>query len=700
MQWGARNALKAGRAALLLSLGAAGVLLPSSSWAQAPASEPALTLTLALALQDTPHNTQDSPPPATAAQPSSTTTDTTTGTGSNSDTSAQRPNFNLEIDTDHAAVKTLLEQHLALHRYRLLPGLRRAELTRLMSAADADIRKLLGNMGYFAPTLELVLQDVPRDSEETPLVRIHVQPGEQAVVMALDIQVRSPQGNVSSASSPDSTAPAAFAASATPGSEPGQADPPGNWQRQAVVRNWRLPAGQPFSQEAWAAAKKEGLSRLQERRYPTARLSESRADVDADTLQVRLQAHYDSGPLYYFGPLRVEGAQRYDSAGIARIARIPVGAQYQQRYLLEAQQRLAASGFYDSVFLTLDTAAADPDAPEAQVAVLAQVREATLQKWEYGLGVSTDTGPRLSIEHRHNRLPGLGWQAHSKIQLDQSNPLLSSRLQSLPDEGGWHWFVAAQAQRAELADYTVNSLALSGGRSKSAERIDRQYFVRYDMASPRDKDKERGAPPSSSSISANYGWTGRYFNNASSPTRGHGLALEAGIGWTLTPQRTPFVRTAGRWLYIHPLSQRDSVTKRRSRLAVRTHLGSLLARSDAVMPLTLLFLSGGDTTVRGYSYQSIGTRSPWGLQMGGRYTLASSVEWQRPMVLAGNTKDWEHTLFVDAGSVSDRLRADKIYIGAGAGIRWNSPVGPLQADLAYGLQSHKMRLHLRLGFNF
>ncbi len=69
-------------------------------------------------------------------------------------------------------------------------------------------------------------------------------------------------------------------------------------------------------------------------------------------------------------------------------------------------------------------------------------------------------------------------------------------------------------------------------------------------------------------------------------------------------------------------------------------------------------------------------------------TLAASAEWQRPIVLAGNRKDWEHTVFLDAGSVTDEPGNNvQIFVGAGSGIRWNSPVGPLQADIAYGFKT-------------
>ena len=77
-----------------------------------------------------------------------------------------------------------------------------------------------------------------------------------------------------------------------------------------------------------------------------------------------------------------------------------------------------------------------------------------------------------------------------------------------------------------------------------------------------------------------------------------------------------------------------------------------------------------------------------------------SVEWQRPIVYKGTMTDWESTLFMDAGAVADRAGDLSARVGVGAGVRWRSPVGPLQADVAYGVQAKELRLHLRLGFSF
>ena len=61
------------------------------------------------------------------------------------------------------------------------------------------------------------------------------------------------------------------------------------------------------------------------------------------------------------------------------------------------------------------------------------------------------------------------------------------------------------------------------------------------------------APPESTAINVNTGWTGRYFDNDTAPTRGWGIATELGVGTTLRPERDPFVRTFARWLYFQPL---------------------------------------------------------------------------------------------------------------------------------------------------
>lgn len=599
----------------------------------------------------------------------------------------------LEVQVGDDAIRDYLTRHLQLQRFRHLPDLQAHELTRLLGLADDNARDLLATLGYFSPDITIELReprataaadaadaaDAAKTDAPTRTVLVSVSPGPRTHIASADITVT---GDERSDGTDDN-------------------DGAGNGNRSALARRqaqlqrgWGLPPGEPFTQGGWDAAKAQGLRQLQSRRYPTARIASSRADVDADSAQAHLQVRYDSGPAYRFGPLQIQGGERYDTDGMRRIARLPTGEDYTETRLLDTQQRLAASGYYDAVFLTLDTDHPDPQAAP----VIAQVRDAPLQKAVFGVGLSTDSGARLSLDHIHNRLPGLGWRAVSHAQTDNTRRRLATDWTALPGEDGWRWFTGVQLQREATGSFDVDSTRVRAGRTESGDHIDRSYFVQHDTA----KSRGDGAPPSSGALSANFGWTGRYFNNNTNPTRGWGLAAELGAGTTLRAGRDPFLRALLRWQSFIGLGRVElgGNVRRNSRLSLRLEGGAVLAQDGADIPVTQLFLTGGDTTVRGYSYRGIGARDDAGKLFGGRYMAVGSMEWQRPVTVRGNRTDFESALFIDAGAVADKARELNARVGVGAGLRWRSPVGPLQADLAYGLQSRQLRLHLRLGYTF
>ncbi|WP_225781309.1 autotransporter assembly complex family protein [Xenophilus sp. Marseille-Q4582] len=581
----------------------------------------------------------------------------------------ERHAFTVEVQAEDDDLRELLEKHLEIQRYRQLDDLELAEVSRLMVAAEANARNLLATQGYFTPQLTLELIDVPEDRDSPHRVRIRVEPGERTQVEAVQVDFAGPIAT----------------------------DADARAQREYIRNGWNLSPGSAFTQQSWDNAKTLGLRALTARRFPTGSVQFSRADVDADRGRARLSVTYQSGPAYRFGALEVRGAERYDPDGARRIARVPTGEVYDQQQLLDAQQRLASSGYYDSVFLTLDTDKGLPTfAP-----VIAQVREAPFQKVVLGVGFTTDNGPRVSVDHIHNRMPVLGWRAVSRLSVDRDTQLLNTTWTSLPGENGWRWGALGELKKEQAGTYDVNSGRVRYGLSKAGDHIDYATFLQYDYA----ENVGEGAPPSAAALSVNWHWTGRYFDDAANPRRGWGLALELGAGYALSGQRLPFTRAYARFLGVVPLGRAQSgetaLDARRSRLAFRAELGGVVARESARIPSTLLFLTGGDATVRGYSYRQIGTLDAAGATVAGRYLAVASAEWQRPVVWNGKRTDWESVVFVDAGAVADKAsELNKFKVGVGVGARWASPVGPVQADLAYGVDVKKFRLHLRLGFSF
>ena len=564
-------------------------------------------------------------------------------------------------------ISDLLQRNLELLRYRELADLDNVELQRLLVAAQGNTRELLATQGYFSPDVTVQLQPAPALTPATPRhVLITVQPGPPTLVSEVVITF---------------TGAIVDDVSATR-------------QRRAVRINWPLTEGRRFTQTAWDDAKTIAVRLLGAERYPVGQIVSSRADIDPDARTAHLSVTLDSGPVYRLGGLKIDGLEKYDRELVERLARLNPGAEYDRTHLLEAQQRLQDSGYFDAVFLSLDTQADPAAAP-----VVVTLREAKLKKIVLGVGISTDSGPRLSVEHTNHQLPVIGWRSVSKLLLDRDTRSIGTELTAQPDAQNWRWGTSVLFKNENAASVDVRSQTLRAGRSQTGDRIDRNVYLQYERANT----TSLGLDTQAQSISANYAWTQRNFDSLPFPSRGYGLGIELGGGMTLGNQRDPFMRTQLHWLQLWSLggAQEDRVSAARAgRIALRAEGGAVIARDRAVLPGTQLFLTGGDASVRGYSFHAIGAAQSNGQMIPGRYLANGSLEWQRPISVNGELTDWESTLFIDAGAVADKPSEFKAKVGIGAGVRWKSPVGPLQMDLAYGVAVKRVRLHLSVGFTF
>lgn len=612
---------------------------------------------------------------------------------------AAGPRFEVDMQAPDA-MRDFLLRHMEVQRYRELRNLDANELGRLLAQAPANLRELLATLGYFSPSVEVVpppglgeaaadTGTVNRNAPPPSLgtITVKIDPGPVTQVASVTVSF---VGDIA-------TAPQAEA------------------QRAEIQREAGLIAGLPFSQADWDSAKTAALRRLIAQRYPSGRVQNSLADIDSQTHQARLYIELDSGKAMRMGDVMVQGAERYDAVTAERLVRLSgltPGSDYDLEKLQDAQRRIAESGYYDSVFVYVE-----PTTDGDTLPVMVQLREAKRQKVVIGVGGSTDNGARLSLEHTHNSVPGIGWRAVSKLQLERIDQLASTDWSSTPDNDGWRKIVGAQLAK-QLDDFTTtSSQRLRAGQTQLGVEYDRSFYLQYDRARVSSSLVSATAQEEAkSSISANYAWTRRRFDDLVFPHRGYGLAVELGAGYTLGTTRLPFGRTQARWLTYWPLGAiaqvadpvpgqpRDvtSPTRRTQlgRLALRVEGGAVVARDSAPIPDTQLFITGGDNTVRGYGLRDIGVPRADGSIGPGRYKAVVSLEWQRPIWNADQRSNWENVLFIDGGAIANKAGDLKPVWGVGTGIRYNSPVGPLQLDLAYGLETRRFRIHLNVGFTF
>jgi len=566
--------------------------------------------------------------------------------------------FSLQVEGPPEIAAWLL-QHLELQRYKGLTDLDETELQRLLQSADVQARELMATQGYFAPTLAWQsLPGTPADTATSPAHRVTlaVTPGKRSTIQTVQITF---SGDIND-------------------------NPATQAQKAALLKQWAMPAGHAFTQAAWNQAKAATLRQLTAENYPLGRLSSSQALVDSNAQTVSLTLHLDSGPQVMLGEVQVAGSERYGETQAIRLARIRSGRAYRQSDLLEAQQRLVASGFYDSVFVSLDT-----DGTHQAMPVKIELKEALRQKWVVGVGVRSDNGPRVSAEYTQHRVPGLDWRAVTKIAVDKTLQTLSLDLLGQPDEALWRWTSSGKVEHQVFTGYEVTSQRLRAGRTQLAEQVDRTYYAQYDTS------HTLGAlADTRESLSANYAWTWRRFDMLPFPTQGWGFGLEVGSGVTLGSQHTPFARWLGKILAMQPLG--ESAHK----LSLRGELGGVVTQDASGIPTTQLFLAGGDGSVRGYPLSGIGVETTPGVISAGRYLASGSVEWQIPIYSQNQRTDWEGAVFVDAGAVANTPSQLHAKVGAGVGARWRSPVGPLQIDLAQAIDTQRWRLHMSVGFKF
>ncbi|TNF62719.1 MAG: outer membrane protein assembly factor [Burkholderiales bacterium] len=624
-------------------------------------------------------------PPETQARAETPHGNGTAGAPSRPDaTAAPGPRFEIDLKAPEA-IRPFLLRHMNLQRFRLLEDLDSAELDRLLARAPDDLGGLLGTLGYFSPRIEVARMDsAPPD---LGVVRIDVEPGPPTRVVTARVFFR---GEIV-----DSPAAAG--------------------QREAIEQDVSRPVGEVFTQADWEQVKTQVLRRLTVERYPNGRLLNSLADIDAQAREAHLYIELDSGPARRLGRIEVLGAQRYDAERarrLARLAGIEPGIDYSLEVLQAAQSRLAGSDLYETALVTVE-----PTGEETDLPVLIQLRERRHQRLQLGLGASTDNGPRLSVEHLHRDVPGIGWRVDNRLQVERQDRLAQTAWTSPVDDKAWRWVTSARWSEQIDGFNTTTSQRLLWGRSREETTRDQSQFVQFERARTVNSALRMAVSEKSrSSLSLNQAWTWRRFDDLVFPERGQGLAVELGLGATLETPAQPFARLNARWLTYWPVGgavpappqrpgqarepERSQPRGSLGRLALRLEGGAVLARRETVLPDTLLFLTGGDATVRGYGLREIGIPSTTGTLEPGRYLAVASLEWQRPIRRNGEPGPWEHVLFVDGGAVADRPEDLRVRWGVGSGIRYNSPVGPLQVDLAYGLEPREWRLHLRVGFAF
>ncbi|HWU98430.1 MAG TPA: autotransporter assembly complex family protein [Oxalicibacterium sp.] len=539
----------------------------------------------------------------------------------------------------------MLKDNLEISRRQSSGALSDDEIQRLAGSAPNQIRSLLATEGYFSAqvTHELDQQDA------TWTARFIIDLGPRTLIDSVNIVFKG-------------------------------AIVEENPQRiERLRRRWGLPVGGIFQQKAWDDAKNDLLKSLLVRDYPAAAITQSEARIEPTTNSAALTVEIDSGPAFTFGELQIKGLQRYASRIVTDLNPITPGEPYSQEKLNELQARVQDTGYFRSAFATVDI---DPAHPTS-VPIRLELNENERKRLSLGLGFSTDSGARGQIKWLDRNFLGRDWRLESKLLVDRDNRLLGAEVFLPPLRNDWRPSFGTRYEytnsAGEMNDKTATAARLTSPDKNNEMIWATTLYTDHQRLDDSDYTNHREA------VVGSFTYTRRRVDNLLSPRHGYVASIDLGAG--PTGDGEALARAVGRVTYLSPYYKRWQAV-------LRGQVGQVSGAGRESVPADLLFRTGGDQTVRGYGYEKLGVEQD-GAIVGGTVTAVFSAE-----MVYRITPQWGAAVFHDAGNAADTWKNFHFAQGSGIGARWRSPIGPVNLDLAYGHDTHDIRLHFSIGYGF
>lgn len=457
----------------------------------------------------------------------------------------------------------------------------------------------------------------------------------------------------------------------------------GDASRLEAARYGLVPGGDAGSLTILKAADKM-VADFKNEGHPLAKLDKRDVVADHATNTVDVSLKVDSGPLAPFGNVGVTGQKSVDPDFIKRYARINEGKPYSPDNLKKASDRLRKLGVFSSVTIR----EADKLAPDGSIPTTIEVSEGKQRYFGVGAQYSTIDGFGLQGYWGHRNLTGRA----DSLRIEGS----VSRLGETTDVGQLDYtagityvrpatfypsatFTAALKMQSLHPDaYDANTVTGSG--SLAYEINDQDTVSAGGEVSYESDTTDAFGKRNYLTVAIPLEYVRDTRDNKLDPTEGYRAAVGAKPSYEAMGG-TVFSSFEGSVTGYQGVGANNNVV-----FAGKLALGSLLgANSIDDIPATRRFYAGGGGSVRGYGYQEISPYNSKGDALGGRSYATASFEARVKI-----TDTIGVVPFVDMGSVTDTAIPDfsDLRIGAGVGLRYATPFGPIRLDVAVPLKKY------------
>jgi translocation and assembly module TamA len=438
-----------------------------------------------------------------------------------------------------------------------------------------------------------------------------------------------------------------------------------------------------FSHEKYTSLKENMITRAINNGYLDAHFVSSVVFTNTTDNYADIHLVLNSGKRYLFGDINYKGDVQYKEL-VDDIIVVKANEVFSSRRIYESSSNLYNTGFFDIAEIKVK----HDEIQNYKVPVDVTLQRKKDNIVEFSIGYSTDEKVRGRISWEK---PLLNTSGHSlllqgSVSFDELEALARYKIPRNNPIKEYDYFEIHQTY-SNLND--LNSKIL-GGKIASATKVNHGASIDY-LISSQYEDYTIGKESGNTLING----VGVDLNFADitafiDPRYGYRFTGKVFGANQLFGSEVNFLQLKGIFRYL------TSPTPN-TRLAVGSDLGINFSDEYRKIPPYYRFFTGGDTTIRGFSYRTVAARDQ-GFIIGGRFLISGTAEFQHPIPFySGN--DIRQNWFVDAGMAPNNVHTEKVSVGVGTGVRYITKIGIIKADLAFGVSEVHIpvRVHIGIG---
>lgn len=554
----------------------------------------------------------------------------------------------VEVEGVDDDLRDNVRRHLSLVEARGDDDLDEGRIRRLHRRAEEEIGEALAPFGYYRPTVRSSLErEDPASTSWTATYR--VDPGPPLRVSELDVRVAG-----------EGSGDAGF---------------------EALVRSFPLSEGDVLDQVAYEEGKEAFAEHAAESGYLDAAFDAAEIRIDRAAYTSEVELVFDTGPRFRFGPVTFH--QDFLNPDLLRgYVTFERGEPFDLDELLKLQNALSDSPYFARVEVLPDREAAEG----AEMPVRVDLTPSARQKWTTGVGYGTDTGPRGRVGLEVRRVNRRGHRARGDVLGSGIEKSLAATYEvpgAYPRTDVVTYSLGYRDLDTDTSDSETGLLGVGLTRSRGDWREGYSLtFQREDFTVGLDSGISDLLIPQTS-------WALTHADDRIFPSHGRNVdLLLRGAAEGLLSDST-FLQARAAAKYVRTLVPDV-------RLLGRATVGYIQTDDFRSLPPSIRFFAGGDQSVRGYAYQELGPTDEEGNVIGGEALVLASIE--ADWLFYERFGRWGLAAFFDTGNALDELSGD-LESGAGAGLRWLSPIGLVRADAAWAVTEPgtPVRFHLSIG---